>query len=56
MNYKDILKQIARQEQISEKEVEEDMKAALRMAGLDCSVREFIENAARLCQKGRYIV
>ncbi len=56
MNYKDILKRIARQEQISEKGVEDDMKAALRVAGLDCSVREFIENAALLCQKRRYIV
>ncbi len=56
MNYRDIVKQIARQEQISEEEVEEDMKAALGMAGLDCSAREFIENAALLCQKGRYIV
>lgn len=51
MKYKDIIKRIAQQEQVTEKEVEEDMKAALRMAGLDCSVKEFIETAALLCQK-----
>lgn len=42
MTYKKILKQISLQEGISVKEVEKEMKFALKQAGIDCSVKEFI--------------
>ncbi len=46
MNYKKILRQIAIKENTSVKEIEREMTAAIRAAGLTCSVKHFIENAA----------
>lgn len=43
MRYQKILRQIAVKENTSVKEVERAMQEALIMAGIDCSVKEFIE-------------
>ena len=51
MNYNKILKQIAVKENISEKEIENEMKKAITMAGYDCSVQEFIEMSVKLLEK-----
>ncbi len=56
MKERDIIKQIAQQEGVSPKQVKQEMLAALRSAGLACSVDEFIEFALLLAQKGRNIV
>ena len=51
MNYNKILRQIADRENISVKEVENEMRIAIKMAGLDCSPKEFIETTARLVKE-----
>ncbi len=48
MKYKDILKQIAKKENISVKEVEREMKLALQAANLDCSPQEFIKKTSKM--------
>ena len=47
MRYQKILRQIAVKENTSVTEVEKEMQKALIIAGLDCSVKEFIEIVAR---------
>lgn len=47
MDYRKILRQIAEKEHISVKEVEKEMADALKSAGIDCSVKEFIEATAK---------
>lgn len=51
MSYKEIIKQIAIKENISEKEVEMEMEAAIRLAGFDCSVEDFIKMSSKLIKK-----
>ncbi len=51
MKYKDILKEIATNRKISTKEVEKEMEAAIKCAGLDCSPKEFIENAVAVLKE-----
>ena len=51
MTYKKMLKQLAQKENVSEKEIEREMQAAIRHAGYDCSVKEFIETAACLVKE-----
>ena len=51
MNYNQILKQIAVKENVSVKEVEKEMQAAIKAAGLDCSPKEFIETTALLVRE-----
>ena len=46
-----MLKQLAQKENVSEKEIEREMQAAIRHAGYDCSVKEFIETAACLVKE-----
>lgn len=43
MKYKKIIRQIALKENISEKEVEQEMQSAIDTAGLNCTVQEFIK-------------
>ena len=43
MRYKEILKELAFRENVSEKEIEAEMNEAIRAAGLECSAKEFIE-------------
>lgn len=51
MEYKQMLKQLANKENVSEKEIEREMQAAIKCAGQDCSVKEFIEITSNLIQK-----
>lgn len=55
MKYRKILKQIAHENNISKKEVEKEMKLALRLAGMECSVKQFVEDT-KYAIKGLYIV
>ena len=55
MTYEEILKQIAAEENISEKEIESEMQKALDGAGLDCTSKEFIEIISFFIGKRRYI-
>ena len=55
MRYKDIIKRISIKENISPKQVESEMQAAINSAGFNCSVQEFIETtSALLIQKTIY--
>lgn len=56
MNYNEILRQLAIKENVSVKEIEKEMKTAIKSAGLDCSVKEFIETttAALILKKTIY--
>ena len=51
MKYKQILKQISLKENVSVKEVEAEMKKALVAAGVNCSVKKFIRQAANRIAK-----
>ena len=51
MSYEDILKQIAIKENVSIEEVESEMKMAIKFAGLNCSVKDFIETTASLIKE-----
>lgn len=51
MNYKKILRQLALKENVSVKEIESEMQAAINYAGLDCSVKEFIETTSKLLRE-----
>ena len=51
MNYRKIIKRLAQQEQVSENEIEQEMTAALRLAGFNESPEDFIKTAALLCQE-----
>lgn len=48
MTYKKMLRQLALKENVSVKEIESEMKAAIDYAGLNCSVKEFIEITTKL--------
>ncbi len=56
MNYKKILQKIAEKEHISTKESEHEMAAALKAAGITCSVKKFLENTSKGINQRRYIV
>lgn len=51
MKYKQILKELALKENVSEKEIEREMKIAIEAAGLKCSVKEFIETTSNLLKQ-----
>ena len=43
MKYRKILKELSMKENFSMKEIEKEMKKAIKIAGLKCSVKDFIE-------------
>lgn len=51
MNCNKVLKQLATKENVSVKEIENEMKLAINSAGLNCSVKEFIETTAALLKE-----
>ncbi len=55
MSYKKMLKQLAIKENVSVKEIENEMQAAINNAGLDCTVKDFIEITSFFINKRRYI-
>lgn len=55
MNYNKILREIAKKENVSVKEVEREMQKAIDLTGLNCSAKKFIETTKN-CLKGLYIV
>lgn len=56
MIYNEILKQIADRENVSVNDVEKEMDEAIRSAGIECSVEEFVDTMARMVMQRRYIV
>ncbi len=54
MKYEKIIRQIALKENISEKEVEQEMQSAIDAAGLDCTVKEFIKIMSSKLKKTIY--
>ena len=54
MNYRQIIKRIAKREQVSEEEVKTEMEKALACAGIQGSAEDFIKIAAKMAT-GRYI-
>jgi len=51
MNYDNILKQLAKKENISVEEAEKEIQKALNLAGLELSAKEFVETVAKLLKK-----
>ena len=43
MKYKEILKQLSIKENVPVAEIEKEMKNAIKLAGLNCSVKEFLQ-------------
>ena len=56
MKYNKILKIIAAKENRKPSEIEKEMKEALKSAGLDCSVKKFIETTSSSIRDRLYIV
>lgn len=56
MKYKKILKELARTEKVSEKEIELEMQEAIKLANLNCSVEDFIKTVSNAVLNRRYIV
>lgn len=51
MNYNKILRTLAERENVSVKEIENEMRAAIHSAGLHCSIKEFIKAAVLQIKK-----
>ena len=51
MNYNEILKSIALKNSTTPEAVEREMSIALKMAGIGCSPKEFIEKTSTLIKK-----
>ena len=51
MSYENILKTIAKEENRSVQEVEDEMKQALKAAGITCSVEEFVLKMSEMAKK-----
>lgn len=51
MTYKKMLRQLALKENVSVKEIESEMQSAIKYAGLDCSIKEFIEITTKLIKE-----
>lgn len=51
MTYKKMLRQLALKENVSVKEIESEMQSAIYYAGLDCSIKEFIEMMSKLIKE-----
>lgn len=51
MDYKAILKQLAKKENVSVSEIEKEMKYALSCAGINCSAEEFIKMISFFCER-----
>ena len=56
MNYKEILRTIAEKEGVSPKQVEKEMITALKIVGIDTSVKEFIKTTSSGIINRLYIV
>jgi hypothetical protein len=56
MNYNDILKAIAKKYNTTPKQVETEMKLAIRSAGLNVSVQDFILKSTLQIKQRLYIV
>ncbi len=55
MTYRDIVKALSKKEQVSQKQIEREMKKAIRNAGLNCSPQALIEKVAMLATREDYI-
>ena len=51
MRYEDVLKVLAVKNGVTEKEIENEMQLALKLAGLECTVKEFINDVSFLWTK-----
>ncbi len=51
MKYKEILKELSVKENTSPKNIEREMEFALKLAGLDCSVKKFLDSVIFLLNK-----
>lgn len=51
MTYKKMLRQLALKENVSVKEIESEMQSAIDCAGLDCSIKEFIQITSKLIKE-----
>ncbi len=56
MKYKKILRNIADKEGVTPKQVEAEMKQALKAAGIECEVEDFIKNIVTDVNNRLYIV
>lgn len=55
MKYSKILKELATRENCSKAQIENEMKIALKFAGIDCSPKKFIEKVASVMTSKDYI-
>ncbi|MBP3390613.1 MAG: hypothetical protein J6L58_02870 [Clostridia bacterium] len=56
MKYKKLLKELSAKNNIPVKQLEKEMQNAINAAGLDCTVKEFIEKGTELIKQRLYIV
>jgi len=55
MTYRDVVKVLSEKEQVSEKEIEREMRKAIQYAGFTCSPQIFIEKVTTLVVEKDYI-
>ena len=51
MNYQEILKMLAKKENVSVQEIEEEMQKAICCTGIDCTAEEFIKAVSAIAIK-----
>ena len=51
MGYKKAIKVIAKRENTTTENIEREMEKAIKLAGFDCSVKDFVENIARMIKE-----
>lgn len=55
MNYKKIMKELSLKHGVPVKHLEKEMQSAIFLAGLNCSVKEFIKTGTRMAKERLYI-
>ena len=55
MNYRKILKELSAKENVPIKELEKEMQTAIKAAGLDYTVKQFIKEGTKLAKQRLYI-
>ena len=56
MRYEDVLKVLAVKNGVTEKEIENEMQLALKLAGLECTVKEFINDVSFFCEQNNLLL
>ena len=51
MSYKNTIKEIAKREKTTAKDIEFEMQRALELAGINCSAKDFVKTVTRMIKE-----